>query len=567
MGIHAARSTATSAVRLAYRLTLIAALALAGCHASEDDPKGLAEELDDPVRREHAIAHIQKNFSAALAKGKNDRTDPGVKAVVDATVDKIAASYVKYRDDTQNGTLMIRTLADMRDVRALPAFLAALDWRVEVNEDHAIAAAETLKELPIPADKLGGVIDALSKALDKVTTARGKDAQMRVAFINALGKYADPRAVPILTKVMLSTNEAQNFVFNIMAGEKLARIGDPGSVPSFLRALFIFAPENPSMRMNDVASGALVRIGKPAVEPLVAMLAGKDEIANGLALRYVEAVRKINAQAAEQMSVPMLVGAEASYTLGAIGDAAAFEPLLAEASVEDKFRRMNAAIALPRLALSEEQRAKVRALLLDVYTNAPSPDASAQLIGVMRGTYDSSFLPTFLAAVKNVDGLHPAIRLTATEAYALLANAAEAEELLAYIQKSSDETEPYREEMDKQYTPMLAAAKECDVNVSCWAGKLSGSDKALLRKGAYMLGRLARGSAEAEKALVALLGSPQIEVRLAAVSALDRVADKGSDAGVKRITALEEEETGRKVWKDFAREALPIRARLMHRAK
>jgi hypothetical protein len=549
------------------KYALLALLLIQGCHASEDDPAGLAAELDDPVRREHAIAHIQKNYSAALTKAQNNREDAAVKAVVDATVVKIAESYVKYGDDTQNGTLMIRTLADMRDVRALPAFLDALDWRTEVNEDHAVTAAETLRDIKIPADKIGSVVDALAKALEKVTTARGKDAQMRVAFINAIGLYADQRAVPVLTKVMLSDNEAQNFVFNILAAEKLAKIADPGSVPSFIRALFVFAPGQPAMRMNDVASGALIRIGRPSLEPLLAVLAGKDEVANGLALRYLEAVRKLNAQAAEQMSVAMLTSAESTFALGGLGFRDSFDALMAEASSEDPARRMNAAIALVRLDLDAAQQEKVRALLLDVYAKASSPDASAQLIAVMRSTYDSAFLETFMAAVKDVENLHPAIRLTAAEAYALLANKAESAVLGGYIEGASEDSEPYRDDLTKQYNPMISLAVTCDVDVACWVSKLSSSDKLELRKSAYMLGRLARGNADAVKALVPLLGHAQIEVRLAALNAVDRIADKGSPEAVAKIDSLEATEGGRKIWKDFAREGLPIRSRLVHRGK
>ncbi|MCA9603138.1 MAG: hypothetical protein KC417_13990, partial [Myxococcales bacterium] len=143
-------------------LALLAGGILAGCHASEDDPAGLAGELEDPVRREHAIANIQRLYSQALSASKGDRNAPEVTAVVDATVEKLSAAYLAHREDTQNGTYIMRLLADMRDPRSLPALIGALEWRSEVNEEHAVAAAETLQHIAIPADKLGAVITALS---------------------------------------------------------------------------------------------------------------------------------------------------------------------------------------------------------------------------------------------------------------------------------------------------------------------------------------------------------------------------------------------------------------------
>ncbi|MEZ4256452.1 MAG: hypothetical protein R3A78_12205 [Polyangiales bacterium] len=88
---------------------------------------------------------------------------------------------------------------------------------LEVNEEHAVAAAETLQHIAIPADKLGAVITAPRMRSSRLL-ARGKDAQMRNAFINTLGQIGDARAIPALTKVMLSEDYAQN-LFNVCGRE------------------------------------------------------------------------------------------------------------------------------------------------------------------------------------------------------------------------------------------------------------------------------------------------------------------------------------------------------------
>ena len=82
---------------------------------------------------------------------------------------------------------------------------------------------------------------------------------------------------------------------------------------------------------------------------------------------------------------------------------------------------------------------------------------------------------------------------------------------------------------------------------------------------ALMLGRLGRDNAQVIEALVSKLDHVDVQVRLSAVAALDRVATSGNQAAIDKIAELEEQEAGRAVWTQFSREALPIQARLRAR--
>jgi len=42
---------------------ILAVSATWGCHADDNDPKGQAEELDDAIRREHAIGRLSTIMS------------------------------------------------------------------------------------------------------------------------------------------------------------------------------------------------------------------------------------------------------------------------------------------------------------------------------------------------------------------------------------------------------------------------------------------------------------------------------------------------------------------------
>ena len=57
------------------------------CHADKDDAAGQAQELADPVRREHALGNLRRLYGAALSASKSDRSSPEVKAFADATIE------------------------------------------------------------------------------------------------------------------------------------------------------------------------------------------------------------------------------------------------------------------------------------------------------------------------------------------------------------------------------------------------------------------------------------------------------------------------------------------------
>lgn len=536
------------------------------CHADEDDPAGQADELSDPVRRENAIRNIQNIWSKALVASDGDRDAPEVQAVLDAVVEKMSKAYVDNRQDNQNGLAMLSLLKEMNDPRATDAFIAALDWRPEVSEAHAERSAQALQRLAIPDGKKAEVIRAIGAALNKIRQSRPEDNRMRIEMVRALGAIGDHAATPILIEIASNQSEEQNFLINHLAASQLGSLGDPEAIPALIKGLFLFDPQNPAMRMNDVAASALVAIGRPSLDPLLQVLRGEHEEANAIAELYIEAVRQRNEEAAAQMSVAQVTGSEATYALGSLGFREALAPLMAELQAEDPFRRVNGSLAVVRLNHEGGDLDRIRGELRRVYGSLPD-DAQgvafkAQMIAAIRSMYDAGFLPFFLEQVRN-DELHPQVRIEAMNAYALLANKDEMTQLTAWI--SGNEEDAYHERFQQESEKPVALANECDANIECYIGKLDDEEVAVVRKAAFMLGRLGRDNAQVIEALVSKLDHVDVQVRLSAVAALDRVATSGNQAAIDKIAELEEQEAGRAVWTQFSREALPIQARLRAR--
>ena len=547
---------------------LVATLGL-GCHAAEDDPEGQASELSDPVRRENAVFNLKKVYTETLAANGGDRSSADVKAVADVIVDPLTRAYIDYPEDRINGLHILDLLHEMQDPRSLPALLEALNWRTEVSEDHATRAAQTIQAMDIPAADRANVIQALARSLERITDSRPEDNKMRVSMIRALGSLKDKGATEILTNIATKQDEKQNFIINRLAAQQLGELRDPAAIPALIKCLFLFAPNHPELRMNDVAAEALILIGRPSLKPLLAMLAGKDATANAIAKQYIDAIKARRPDLARSIAVRQVTGGEASFALGALGFSQALEPLLQEAASSDTARKLNAAIALVRIDVPQAQKDRVRSTLKKVYGDLPKGYQGvamrAQLLAAIAHMYDAEMMPFIYAQVVDKKA-NPDVRLVAVRNYALLANKGEAANLAqAIANERPSEAGGYREKFEER-KPLLDLANECDTNVDCWVSKASSADADKARKGAYMLGRYARGKDKAIDALVDQLGSEDIGVRLAALMALDQIAVNGSSRAVSKIDELRTREEGQSVWTRFRGEALPIQARLRSRA-
>jgi HEAT repeat protein len=539
-----------------------------GCHATDDDPEGQASELSDPVRRENAIFNLKGIYTETLAANAGDRNSADVKAVADVMVGPLTQAYLDYPEDRINGLAILDLLYEMQDPRSLPALIEALNWRTEVSEDHAIRAAQTIQSMEIPAAERPAVIQALARSLERITDARPEDNKMRVSMIRALGSLKDKGATEILTSIATKQDEKQNFLINRLAAQQLGELRDPAAIPALIKCLFLFAPNHPELRMNDVAAEALILIGRPSLKPLLQVLAGQDATANAIAKHYINAVKARRPDLANRMTVRQVTGGEASFALGALGFSEALEPLLREAGSSDTPRKLNAAIALVRINVPAAQRDRVRSTLKKVYSELPKGYEGiamrGQLLAAIAHTYDADMMPFIYEQVVDKKA-NPELRLIAIQNYALLANKAEAAKLSqAIADERPSDAGGYREKFEER-RPLLDLANECDASVDCWVSKAGSGDTNKARKGAYMLGRYASGNGKAIDALVGQLGSEDLGVRLSALMALDRIARKGSSTAVAKIDELRSREEGQSVWTRFRTEALPIQARLRSR--
>lgn len=546
-----------------WALALGLALLVVGCHADPDDPAGQAKELSDPVRREFAMGNLGRLYAKALMDAKSDRNAPAVKSFSDATHEQLTKTYLEAPEDTQNGERIMALLGEMRDPRTLPALLKALEWRTEVNEEHAISAAHTLGVIEIPAGQKSEVAKKIATALDRVSGKRPVDNRMRIEFLRTLGLLNDPAASEVLTKVALRQSEEQNFLINNLAVEQLGALADPATVPALIEALYLFDPANPGNRMTATAPAALVRIGKPALAPLIKVLEGKDTKALAASKAWVEAVRQRNAQAAEQMNPAAEMKKEAAFALGTLGFSESIPSLIAVSTDPDKGVQLGAAVALAQINRTDAETPKIREVLIKTYEGQEKVQRM-QVLRAMQHLYDPGLQPFLLGIAKAPEEELPDIRVIALNAFAMLANKAEAAQAKAFI---AGDKSPYKGTFESQNGALLKAATECDETVACWTKKLDDKDENVARKATYMLARIGRGKPEVIAALVSKLDHPRELVRGDVLSALDYAAVKGSPEAVAKISAIKKAEEGRGSWAHIKERALATQAKLAARAK
>ncbi|MET0343252.1 MAG: HEAT repeat domain-containing protein [Polyangiales bacterium] len=544
-------------------LALGLALSLAACHADRDDASGQAKELSDPVRREHAIGNLTRLYAKALTDARSDREAASVKTFADLTQEQLVKTYVEHPEDTRNGELIMALLFEMRDARTLPALLKALEWRTEVNEEHAITAARTLAVIPLRAEQKKEAVNKLAQALDRVSGKRPVDNRMRVEFLRALGELNQPEGAPVLTKVALRQSEEQNFLINNLAVEQLGKLADPATVPALVEALYLFDPADPRNRMTQTVPAALVRIGKPSLAPLVKVLKGEDPKALASSRAWIEAIRQRAPQAADQMSAEAEMKKEAAYALGVLGFADSISALVSAASDADKGVQLGAAVALAQINRSDGDTAKIREVLIKSFENQGKVQRM-QVLRAMQHLYDPGLQPFLLQTAKAPEDELPDIRVIALNAHGLLANKAEAAQSSALI--AADDS-PYKGTFENQNRALLKAAESCDADVACWTQRLEDKDENVVRKAAYMLARYGRGQKSVIDALVKKLDHPKELVRGDVLSALDFVAVGGSPDAVAKIEQIRKAEEGRAIWNHVKDRAIATQAKLAARGR
>jgi HEAT repeat protein len=430
--------------------TLVLSLAVSlsifslACQGDPADPMTWAKQLKDLRTQKEALDNI--------AKMDVEKARVAVPALIDL-----------YQDDKRPEHL--EALARYKDDRTKPIMLAALDY-TDDDFDRATIAAGVLGEMKAP-----DAVDPLIKAVEKPLPIKSRANSARIAALRALVKIGDKRAVPTLMKILTTSADDQDFLLNQKAALGLAEFRDPSSIPALLKGLFMTGRGTQTFQECRLA---LVRIGPPAVNPLIQLLQEKNADVEDMAakLHFDEAT-------------PGVVPHKAAIVLGDLRAKSAVAPLVARLHSKAKgSEHLAALIALGYIATPPA----VDAILGVLKDGKADPGERASAADALYLSGDRRAVPALLEVAKTgyvtVDGQKASdLRASAAIALSRIAGKETFETFKAIADKEEEAQGQFGLALDR-----MLVANECGEDVACYGKKLNDPSWTRAEKAAFAIG-------------------------------------------------------------------------------
>jgi HEAT repeat protein len=437
-------------------------LVLSACEGDPHDPRTWARKVKN--------VRDQKEALDQLAKMSVDRAQQAIPELI--------ALYKETKKPEH-----LEALSRFHNDQTKPLFIEALDF-TEDDFDRAVIAAGALGEM-----KSVDAVAPLIKAVEHQLPIKSRANTVRLAALRALVKIGDKRAVPPLMKILTTSADEQDFMLNQKAALGLAELRDPQSIPALIKGLFMTGR---GTQIFQECRLALVRIGDPAVDPLIELLNEKNA-------EITEMARKLDFDTTSPGIVPF----KAAYLLGDLRAARAVPALAARLKVPAKSGE-HKAILIGLGFIGNPQAVKV---LLTVLKDkkAKATDRQAAEDGIYLSG-DKRAVPILLDTAKNgyvvVDG-YKASDLRANAAIDL-ARIAGKETYDAFAALVEQETDSGAKGIFDEALLRMEVAKECDKDIKCYE-KILTTDELWPRaeKAAFAIGF----SGDAEKGIPILLSA------------------------------------------------------------
>jgi HEAT repeat protein len=454
----------SSVVRAVAALALPLALGLvSACQGDPNDAMTWAKQVKNLRTQKEALDH--------LANMDVEKARPAVPALIDLFQDTKRPEHLE-------------ALARYLDPRTKPIMIAALDY-TDDDFDRATIAAGVLGDMKDPE-----AVPALIKAAEKELPVKSRANNARVAAMRALVKIGDKRAVPTLMKVLTTSADDQDFALNQKAALGLAEFRDPQSIPALTKGLFMTGRGTGIFQECRLA---LVRIGAPAIDPMIALLQEKNPEIQDMAT-------KLKFEEPPPVGTPGVVPHKAAIILGDLRAKKAVPALAAR--LHQKARgdeHRSALIALGYIATPPA----VEAILADLKDPKVDPAERASAADALYLSGDRRAVPTLLEVAKTgyvTTGGQKASDLRASSAIALarIAGKETYEPFKVVAEKETAAQGVFGSALDR-----MQVANECDRDLGCYGKKLTDPSWERSEKAAFAIAF----SGDSKKGLPLLLGA------------------------------------------------------------
>ena len=421
-----------SSVALALGLAL-ALSTVPACQGDPNDPLTWAKQIKNLRTQKEALDH--------LANMDVEKARPAVPYLIELFKDTKRPEHLE-------------ALARYLDPRTKDILVEALDY-TDDDFDRATIAAGALGEM-----KAADTLPALIKAAEKELPVKSRANNARVAAMRAMVKIGDKKAVPTLMKILTTSADEQDFALNQKAALALAEFRDPQSIPALTKGLFMTGRGTGIFQECRLA---LVRIGAPAIDPMIALLQEKNADIQEMAV-------KLKFEAPPPEGTPGVVPHKAAIILGDLRAKKAVPALAAR--LKQKARgdeHRSALIALGYIATP----AAVEAILGALKDAKADPAERASAADALYLSGDRRAVATLLELAKSgyvMSGGQKASDLRASSAIAL-ARIAGKETYEPF--KALAEKETAAQGVFGSALARMQVANECSQDVACYGKKLN----------------------------------------------------------------------------------------------
>ena len=418
------------------RTQLTAALAVTlvlgglACQGDPNDPMTWAKQLKDLRVQKEALDH--------LADMDVEKARPAVPALIDLYNDAKRPEFLE-------------ALARYQDPRTKQIMIEALDYNDD-DFDRATIAAGVLGEMKAPE-----AVAPLIAAVEKPLPIKSRANSTRIAAMRALVKIGDKRAVPTLMKILTTSADEQDFLLNQRAALGLAEFRDPQAIPALIKGMFMTGRGTGIFQECRLA---LVRIGGPAVDPMIQLLQEKNAD-----------IQQMASQLKFEEVTPGVVPHKAAILLGDLRAKKAVPALTAR--LHQKARgdeHRSALIALGYIATP----AAVDAILADLKDAKADPAERASAADALYLSGDRRAVPVLMDVakngnVKNSEGETAAdLRASAAIALARIAGKESYDAFKTLVDNETAAQGVFGMALDR-----MQVAKECGDNLACYGKTLN----------------------------------------------------------------------------------------------
>ena len=544
-------------------LVTLSSGAIVGC-ADENDPETHVKKLSDPATSPQAITRLIQFFEDAMTRDNKDRNGPTVKPLLDKIVEPLSQTCVNGDLDERTRSKLIKFLSDARDPRAEACLVKVLkDYKPESTEEDVRWAVRA-----VGATKLKSAAPTLVEVFTKMKASKPKasqvfrdvsDAMVGLAEADpAIGKAWESQLIGLLNRPINDPKDMatlkDELVWQITAAQVLGIIKSEAAVVPLLKV--VLTPLKADAASTAIL--ALVKIGKPAIAPTVALLRGENkdlvEYSKVETLKAQGAGDKPSAEA--QKAAANAYVNTAALVLATIGRQESVEPMLTTIEKAEDIPRAIIARELSKLPKSPDTKKAFQTAYEKTPVTLsipPGQGAREALLEASSMFFDGAFAPwivkTALEAKGEEGDLAPVREMSLLTAAKLMTadQVAEVDKLFNLKVTGSDgKPSTLGKGLEKEYKIAKDLVTACTDKVDCYLAKLAepaSHEKETQFQGiksVYMVG--VYGDPAVRQKLLELM--PKLKngaVRFVAVSLIDHFSPTGDPAMAAKLQAIVDE--------------------------